>query len=46
MKKGWLLAAMVGGVVGGLIMPTEWRAKLSQPLIPKVARMVGYMPDS
>ena len=45
MKKKWLLPAMVGGVIGGIIMPAQWRAKLSQPLVPKVAGMVDHMPD-
>lgn len=49
MKKVWLLAAMVGGViggvVGGLIMSVEWRAKLSEPLAPRVAGMVEHIPD-
>ena len=47
MKKKWLLLlpAAVGGVIGGLIMPVEWRAKLSQPLVPRVAGMVDCMPD-
>jgi hypothetical protein len=45
MKKVWLLAAMVGGVVGGLIMPIRWRAKLSEPLAPRVAGMVENIPD-
>jgi len=45
MKKKWVLPAVVGGVIGGLIMPVEWRAKLSQPLVPRVARMVEHMPD-
>ena len=49
MKRIWLFAAMVGGViggvVGGLLMSVEWRAKLSEPLAPRVSEMVEHMPD-
>ena len=45
MKKKWLLPAMVGGVIGGIIMPVKWRAKLSRPLVPYVAGMVEHIPD-
>ena len=45
MKKPWLLPALLGGVVGGLIMPVGLRAKLSEPLVPLVAGMVEHIPD-
>lgn len=45
MKKQWIVPAVVGGVIGGLIMPIQWRAKLSKPLVPRVAGMVAHMPD-
>ncbi len=45
MKKVWLLVAVVAGLIAGLVLPAEWRAKLSQPLATVMGRMVANMPD-
>ena len=44
MKIQRVLAAMVGAIVGGLIMPFAWRAMLSEPFVPWVELMVEHMP--
>ncbi len=49
MKKPWLLIAIVGGVIAGmlagLVLPVEWRGKLSRPLAVPIGRCLEYMPD-
>ena len=45
MKKSRFLIAILGGVMLGLVLPLEWRAKLSQPLAVLVGGMVEHMPD-
>jgi lauroyl/myristoyl acyltransferase len=45
MKKMWFLVAILIGLMVGLALPFEWRAKLSRPLADLVARMVENMPD-
>ncbi|MCJ7623329.1 MAG: hypothetical protein MUO76_07480 [Anaerolineaceae bacterium] len=41
----FLLGGVVAGVIAGLLMPVEWRAKLSQPLALVIRRMIAQMPD-
>jgi hypothetical protein len=49
MKKVRLLIAILGGaiagVIAGLILPAEWRGKLSRPLEALIRGMVEHMPD-
>ncbi len=50
MKKILLPMAMVlgGGIAGliaGLLLPTEQRAKLSRQLAASIGRMIEHMPD-
>ena len=45
MKKSRLLIAILGGLIVGLVLPIEWRAKLSQPLAGLIGGMVEHMPD-
>lgn len=40
-----LLDGIVIGVIAGLVMPFEWRAKLSERIADKIAPMMDYMPD-
>lgn len=41
----FLLGGIVAGVIAGLVMPAEWRAKLSQPLASVIGRMLVQAPD-
>ncbi len=49
MKKVWLLIAILGGliagVIAGLVLPAEWRAKLSRPPATVIGRCLEHMPD-
>ncbi len=49
MNKVWLLIAILGGLIvgliAGLILPAEWRAKLSQLLAAPIGHCLGQMPD-
>ena len=49
MKKVRLLIAILGGAIAGLIagllLPTEWREKLSRRLGALIGGMVEPMPD-
>jgi Na+/H+-dicarboxylate symporter len=49
MKKVWLLIAILAGLIlgllAGLILPAEWRAKLSRPLAVPIRHCLGQMPD-
>ena len=49
MKKLWLLitilVGLIAGVLAGLILPAEWRAKLSRPLAVPIGHCLEYMPD-
>ena len=49
MKKVWLLIAILGGLIAGLlvglVLPAEWRAKLSQPLVARIGPCLEHMPD-
>jgi hypothetical protein len=46
MKKVWLLIAIfLGGLMAGLVLPAEWRGRLSRPLAIVIGRMVARMPD-
>lgn len=40
-----LLGSMIVGVIAGLLLPTEWRAKLSRPLRDLIRRMEERIPD-
>ena len=47
MRKPLLLIAfLVGGVIGGILMPATWRARLSQPLVAALGNMCAHVPDS
>jgi len=49
MKKVLSLAILLGGltagVIVGLVMPAEQRAKLSRSLAVPIGRCLGHMPD-
>ncbi len=45
MSKVWLLIGILAGLLVGLVMPAEWRAKLSQPLVDVIKQMEERMPD-
>jgi hypothetical protein len=49
MKKVWLLIAILGGVIvgviAGLALPAEWRGKLSRPLAACIGHCLEHMPD-
>ena len=49
MKKAWLLIAILGGLIvgvfAGLILPAEWRGKLSRPLAARIGPCLEHMPD-
>ena len=40
-----LLDGIVIGIIVGLIMPFEWRAKLSHVIANKISPIMEYMPD-
>ena len=44
-KMLWLMAFLLGGAVGGLLMPVEWRAKLSRPLAVAIGERIEQIPD-
>ena len=47
MRKPLLLIAfLLGGVIGGILMPAMWRARLSQPLVVTLGNMCVHIPDS
>jgi hypothetical protein len=47
MRKPLLLIAfLLGGAIGGILMPAKWRARLSQPLALAFGNMCAYVPDS
>jgi hypothetical protein len=41
-----LIAFLLGGAIGGLLMPAKWRARLSQPLVVALGNMCAHVPDS
>lgn len=46
MKKVLLLIViLLAGMLAGLVLPAEWRAKLSRPLAAGIGRCLGHMPD-
>ena len=45
MKKVFLIVIFLAGLMAGLILSAEWRAKLSRPLATVIGRMVAHMPD-
>ena len=46
MRKPLLLIAfLLGGVIGGILMPAMWRARLSQPLAVALGNMCAHVPD-
>ena len=49
MKKVWLLIAIFGGLIAGLfaglVLPAEWREKLSRPLAAPIGHCLEQMPD-
>lgn len=46
MKKVLLLMViLLAGVLVGLILPAEWRGKLSRPLAAHIGRCLERMPD-
>ena len=40
-----LLGSIIVGVIVGLLLPAEWRAKLSRPLRDLIKRMEERIPD-
>jgi len=40
-----LITFLFGGVIGGILMPATWRARLSQPLVVALGNMCAYVPD-
>ena len=40
-----LLAGVIAGVIAGLLLPAEWRAKLSQSLTAPIGHCLEHMPD-
>ena len=46
MKKVLLLVAvLLAGMLVGLILPAEWRAKISRPLAARIGPCLAHMPD-
>ncbi len=45
MKKVWLLIAVLAGLIAGLVLPAEWRAKLSRPLAARIRPCLEHMPE-
>lgn len=45
MKKVWLLIGILAGLLAGLVLPVEWRAKLSRPLVDPLEHCLAGMPD-
>jgi len=49
MKKVWLLIAIFGGLIAGLfaglVLPAEWRARLSRPLVARIGPYLEQMPE-
>ena len=46
MRKPLLLIAfLLGGTIGGILMPAKWRARLSQPLVVALENMCTFVPD-
>ena len=46
MKKVLLLIAiLLAGMLAGLLLPAEWRGKLSRPLAARIGRCLEHMPD-
>lgn len=46
MKKVWLMIAMfLVGLIAGLVLPADWRAKLSRPLAAGIGQCLEHMPD-
>jgi hypothetical protein len=41
----FLLGGIVAGVIAGLVMPAEWRAKLSRQLASVIGHCLEQMPD-
>jgi len=41
-----LIAFLLGGAIGGILMPAKWRARLSQPLVVELRKMCAHVPDS
>ena len=47
MRKPLLLIAfLLGGAIGGILMPAKWRARISQPLVVALGNMCEHVPDS
>ena len=40
-----LLGGVIAGVIAGLLMPAEWRTKLSRSLAAPIGHCLEYMPD-
>lgn len=46
MKKLLLLVIIfLAGLIAGLVLPAEWRGKLSRPLAAGIGRCLEHMPD-
>ena len=44
-KPLWFIAFLLGGAIGGILMPAKWRARLSQPLVVALGNMCAHVPD-
>lgn len=46
MKKVLLLIVfLLAGLMAGFLLPAEWRAKLSRPLVARIGPCLEHMPD-
>jgi hypothetical protein len=39
-----LIGGVIAGVIAGLALPAEWRAKLSRSLVAPIGHCLGHMP--
>jgi hypothetical protein len=40
-----LIVIFLAGLIAGLVLPAEWRAKLSRPLVARIGHCLEHMPD-
>ena len=46
MKKVWfLIIIFLAGLIAGLVLPVERRAKISRPLVAGIGQCLEHMPD-
>ena len=46
MKKVLLLIAiLLAGLMAGLLLPAEWRGKISRPLVARIGQCLERIPD-